>query len=59
MKDKTRLFNGFSPKNKGGQLLSLKVRPNDKCLCGSGKKQKHCHGTDTRYQSTEPKPSNI
>ncbi len=55
MKDKTRLFNGFSPKDKGCQLLSLKVRPNDKCLCGSGKKQKHCHGTDTRYQSTEPK----
>jgi len=56
MKEK-RLLNGFTPKEKGCQLLAQKVRPNDKCLCGSGKKQKHCHGIDTRYNSTEPKIS--
>jgi uncharacterized protein YecA (UPF0149 family) len=55
MPKEKRLFNGFAPKELGTQLLSRKVRPNDKCLCGSGKKQKHCHGTDTRSKSTEPK----
>lgn len=59
MPSEKRLFNGFTPKEKGCQLLSRKVHPNDKCLCGSGKKQKHCHGTDTRYLSTEPKNSPV
>ena len=25
-------------------LTSVKVRPNDPCPCGSGKKYKQCHG---------------
>ena len=33
----------------GSPLISQKIRPNDPCLCGSGKKAKHCHGTDTKY----------
>jgi len=55
MQKEKRLLNGFAPKDKGCQLLSRKVRPNDKCLCNSGKKQKHCCGTDTRYLSTDRK----
>lgn len=33
----------------GGTLIARKVRPNDQCPCGSGKKAKYCHGTDTKY----------
>ena len=33
----------------GTPLISQKVRPNDPRPCGSGKKAKHCHGTDTKY----------
>jgi len=30
-------------------LIAVKVRPNDPCPCGSGKKAKHCCGTETKY----------
>ena len=32
-----------------GTLFSKRVRPNDPCPCGSGKKAKKCCGTDTKY----------
>lgn len=31
-------------------LTSVKVRPNDPCPCGSGKKAKKCCGTETAYK---------
>lgn len=31
-------------------LTSVKVRPNDPCPCGSGKKSKKCCGTETSYK---------
>lgn len=31
-------------------LSSVKVRPNDHCPCGSGKKAKKCCGTETAYR---------
>ena len=30
-------------------FIARKIRPNDPCPCGSGKKAKHCCGTNTRY----------
>lgn len=30
-------------------LVADKIRPNDPCQCGSGKKAKNCCGTTTRY----------
>lgn len=30
-------------------FVARKIRPNDPCPCGSGKKAKHCCGTKTRY----------
>ncbi|MBP3331270.1 MAG: SEC-C domain-containing protein [Tidjanibacter sp.] len=27
--------------------VEKKVRPNDPCPCGSGKKYKHCHGRNS------------
>lgn len=39
----------------GSPLHSRKVRPNDPCPCGSGKKAKHCCGTDYGYYTTQPK----
>ena len=30
-------------------LIARKIRPNDPCPCGSGKKAKHCCGTNTKY----------
>lgn len=32
-------------------LYSKKIGRNDKCACGSGKKAKNCHGTETEYFS--------
>ena len=32
-------------------IISMKKRPNAKCECGSGKKQKHCCGRETKYFS--------
>lgn len=34
-------------------LVAEKVRPNDPCLCGSGRKAKKCCGTDTIYRRVE------
>ena len=34
-------------------IIARKVRPNDPCLCGSGKKAKHCCGTQTKYYKTQ------
>ena len=31
-----------------------KVRPNEPCPCGSGKKYKHCHGAPSRKGQTSP-----
>ncbi len=31
-----------------------KVRPNEPCPCGSGKKYKHCHGTPARRNQASP-----
>lgn len=33
----------------GSPIHAKKVRPNGACPCGSGKKAKHCCGTDTKY----------
>jgi len=33
----------------GAPLLHKKILPNDPCRCGSGKKAKHCHGTQTSF----------
>lgn len=35
--------------NKGVPLRAAKPRPNAFCHCGSGKKLKHCHKTETIY----------
>ena len=34
-------------------IIAKKVRPNDPCWCGSGKKAKHCHGTETKYYKSK------
>lgn len=34
-------------------IIARKVRPNDPCWCGSGKKEKHCHGNETQYYKTQ------
>lgn len=36
-------------------MIAYKVRPNDPCPCGSGKKAKNCHGTETKYYSSKQK----
>lgn len=33
----------------GFPLVAKKLKRNDPCQCGSGKKQKKCCGTKTRY----------
>jgi uncharacterized protein YecA (UPF0149 family) len=40
----------------GKPFIARKIRPNDPCPCGSGKKAKHCCGTETRYYT--PKDQN-
>ena len=43
-------------KNQEGQpFISYKTRPNDKCYCGSGKKQKHCHGNKQVFEHKSTK----
>lgn len=45
-------------KGNGRPIRSMKVLPNSLCRCGSGKKAKHCCGTETRYFATKkPEPS--
>lgn len=36
-------------------FIARKIRPNDPCPCGSGKKAKHCCGTETKYYSPKDK----
>ena len=42
-------------KGDGAPMVAQKVYRNDPCPCGSGKKAKHCCGTDTKYYSTKPR----
>lgn len=51
---KTKSITLVRPHVAGTQLISLKKRPNDPCQCGSGKKQKNCHGRDTIFWSPKP-----
>ena len=39
----------------GQPFIARKIRPNDPCPCGSGKKAKHCCGTETKYYSPKKK----
>jgi hypothetical protein len=39
----------------GSPIRTLTPDRNAKCACGSGRKFKHCHGTETKYFSTKPK----
>ena len=43
---KGRMVKVINPVAKGCQLLSTKNGRNAPCQCGSGKKQKACHGDD-------------
>jgi len=45
----------INPINLGDQLKSFKTRPNNKCLCGSGLKQKKCCGDGGKFMSTNYK----
>ena len=45
---KVRIYKGT-----GVPLIALKVRPNDLCPCGSGKKAKKCCGTETKLYSSK------
>lgn len=38
----------------GSPMVSVKTGRNEKCKCGSGKKQKNCCGVKTKYYSTKP-----
>lgn len=38
----------------GAPMVSVKSTRNQACVCGSGKKQKNCCGTKTKYYSTKP-----
>lgn len=51
---KTRTIQLVRPHVAGKPLISLKKRPNDPCQCGSGKKQKKCHGMNTVFWSPRP-----
>lgn len=39
----------------GSPIRTITPDRNAKCVCGSGKKFKHCHGTETKYFSSKPK----
>lgn len=45
---KVRFYRGT-----GATLIALKVRPNDPCPCGSGKKAKKCCGTETKLYNSK------
>lgn len=36
-------------KGNGSPMIAEKVSRNSTCKCGSGKKQKNCCGTETKY----------
>ena len=44
----------ITPRELGEQFKSFKVRPNNPCLCGSGRKQKHCCGDQSKIGSVKP-----
>jgi len=48
---KTRQVTVINPKEKGQRIVTLKPARNAKCQCGSGKKQKNCCGSETRFFS--------
>ena len=50
MKEK-RMCTLISPKSGFSQLISKKIKRNDLCPCGSGKKAKKCCGAETKYYS--------
>lgn len=54
-----RLVTLIAPNLKGTQLVSLKQRPNGPCICGSGKKQKHCHGRTTKFWAPKAEPEAV
>jgi len=39
----------ISPPENGKPLHATKYGRNEPCRCGSGKKTKNCHGTETKY----------
>ena len=39
----------------GSPIITRKPDRNAKCRCGSGRKQKYCHGVTTEFFSTKPK----
>jgi hypothetical protein len=39
----------------GSPIRTHTPQRNLKCYCGSGKKQKNCHGVETKFYSTKPK----
>ena len=41
-------------KGNGSPIVTTRQDRNAKYKCGSGKKAKHCCGTDTKYFSTKP-----
>lgn len=41
-------------KGDGSPIVTSRQDRNAKCKCGSGKKAKHCCGTETNYFSTKP-----
>lgn len=55
MKKEKRQVQHLSPINKGDQFKSFKTRPNNPCLCGSGRKQKKCCGDGSKLMSTNHK----
>ena len=49
---KKRMVRVVNPTELGQQLISTKNGRNNKCQCGSGIKQKKCHGDDFEIRST-------
>ena len=40
----------------GSPIVGFKINRNAKCKCGSGKKQKVCCGTGTKYYNSQDNP---
>jgi len=55
MPNEKRQVQFISPISKGDQFKSFKTRPNNPCLCGSGRKQKKCCGDGSKLMSTNKK----
>jgi len=43
----------------GHPIVTRTIERNSKCGCGSGKKAKNCHGVNTEFYSSKPKPVGI